>query len=41
VRELGGTVVSEPQDLPWVRETTVKDPDGATFVLSQFVPPQS
>ncbi|HYI38351.1 MAG TPA: VOC family protein [Thermoleophilaceae bacterium] len=41
VRELGGTVVSEPQDLPWVRETTVRDPDGAQFVLSQFVPPES
>ena len=40
VRELGGRVVSEPQDLPWVRETTVKDPDGAPFVLSQFVPPE-
>ncbi len=38
--ELGGQVVSEPQDLPWVRETTVKDPDGAAFVLSQFVPPE-
>lgn len=38
--ELGGTVVSEPQDLPWVRETTLRDPDGGQFVASQFVPPE-
>jgi len=41
VRELGGAVISEPQDLPWVRETTVQDPDGAQLVLSQFVAPES
>ncbi len=40
VRELGGTVVSEPQDLPWVRESIVRDPDGARFVISQFVAPE-
>ena len=40
VRELGGRVVSEPQDLPWVRESTVRDPEGAQFVISQFVPPE-
>ena len=28
------------QDLPWVRETTLRDPEGAAFVLSQFVPPE-
>ena len=39
-RELGGTVVSEPQDLPWVRETTLKRPRGRQFVVSQFVPPE-
>lgn len=39
--ELGGEVVSEPQDLPWVRETTLRDPEGAQFVASQFVPPES
>lgn len=36
--ELGGTVLSEPTDLPWVRTTTIRDPQGATFVASQFVP---
>ena len=40
-RELGGQVVSEPADLPWVRETTLRDPDGAQFVASQFVAPES
>lgn len=40
VSELGGSVVSEPRDLPWVRESTVRDPDGAQFVISQFVPPE-
>ena len=37
-KELGGTVLSEPADLPWVRTTTIADPQGATFVASQFVP---
>jgi hypothetical protein len=36
--QLGGTVVSPPTDLPWVRTTTIADPQGATFVASQFVP---
>lgn len=36
--ELGGTVISEPTDLPWVRSTTIEDPQGARFVASQFVP---
>ncbi|MEP4652496.1 MAG: VOC family protein [Ilumatobacter sp.] len=35
---LGGTVLSEPMDLPWVRSTTIADPQGASFVASQFVP---
>ena len=39
--ELGGAVVSPPQDLPWVRETTLRDPEGAQFVASQFVAPES
>lgn len=39
--ELGGQVVSEPADAPWVRETTIRDPDGAQFVASQFVAPES
>ncbi len=37
-KELGGTVLSEPTDLPWVRSTTIEDPQGATFIASQFVP---
>jgi len=36
-KELGGTVLSEPTDMPWVRTTTIEDPQGATFVASQFV----
>jgi predicted enzyme related to lactoylglutathione lyase len=38
-KELGGTVLSEPTDMPWVRTTTIQDPQGATFIASQFVPP--
>ena len=37
-RELGATVLSEPTDQPWVRATTLADPQGAVFVASQFVP---
>ncbi len=37
-KELGGTVVAEPFDAPWVRMTVIADPAGATFVASQFVP---
>lgn len=37
-KELGGQVLSEPTDLPWVRTTTLADPQGAVFVASQFVP---
>ena len=36
--ELGGTVVVPPFDAPWVRMTVIADPQGATFVASQFVP---
>ncbi len=39
--ELGGQVVSPPQDMPWVRETTLRDPEGTQFVVSQFVPPEA
>ncbi len=35
---LGGKVLSEPVDLPWVRTTTIEDPQGAVFTASQFVP---
>jgi predicted enzyme related to lactoylglutathione lyase len=36
--ELGGTVLAAPFDAPWVRMTVLADPQGATFVASQFVP---
>jgi uncharacterized protein len=35
--ELGGTVIVPPMDAPWVRMTAIADPQGATFVASQFV----
>jgi predicted enzyme related to lactoylglutathione lyase len=35
--ELGGTVVAPPLDAPWVRMTVINDPQGATFIASQFV----
>ena len=40
VKELGGEVLSEPQDVPWSRVTSIRDPQGATLTLSQFVPPE-
>ena len=36
--ELGGEVVSGPFDAPWTRMVVLKDPQGATFIASQFVP---
>ena len=36
--ELGGQVVAPPFDAPWVRTTIIADPQGATFIASQFVP---
>jgi predicted enzyme related to lactoylglutathione lyase len=36
--ELGGEVVVPPFDAPWVRMTVLKDPQGATFTASKFVP---
>jgi len=35
---LGGTVVAEPFDAPWVRMTVIADPQGAIFTASKFVP---
>jgi hypothetical protein len=35
--ELGGKVVVPPMDAPWVRMAVLADPQGATFVASQFV----
>jgi predicted enzyme related to lactoylglutathione lyase len=36
--ELGGKVIAEPFDAPWVRTTVLSDPQGATFIASKFVP---
>jgi hypothetical protein len=36
--ELGGTVLTAPHDAPWVRMAVIRDPQGATFVASQFAP---
>ena len=38
--ELGGEVTSPPTDMPWVRNATLRDPQGAAFTISKFVPPQ-
>jgi predicted enzyme related to lactoylglutathione lyase len=40
-RELGGEVLMQPMDAPWVRFTILRDPQGATFTASQFVPPEN
>jgi predicted enzyme related to lactoylglutathione lyase len=36
--ELGGSVVVPPFDAPWVRATVLRDPQGASFIASKFVP---
>lgn len=36
--ELGGKVLAGPIDAPWTRMAVISDPQGATFVASQFVP---
>jgi predicted enzyme related to lactoylglutathione lyase len=36
--ELDGRVIVPPFDAPWVRMTVIADPQGATFIASQFVP---
>ena len=35
-KELGGTVLAEPFDAPWVRMTVIRDPQGAVFIAGQF-----
>ena len=35
---LGGRLLVAPFDAPWVRMAVIADPQGATFVASQFVP---
>jgi uncharacterized protein len=37
-KELGGQVLIEPFDAPWTRSTVIKDPEGAIFTATQFVP---
>lgn len=39
--QLGATVLAPPMDAPWVRMTVLRDPQGAVFTASQFVPPTS
>ncbi len=39
--ELGGEVLVAPFDAPWVRMTVLADPQGATFIASQFVLPRN
>lgn len=36
--ELGGRIVTEPVDAPWVRMSVLQDPAGAVFTASQFKP---
>ena len=38
--ELGGEVLTPPFDAPWVRTTVLRDPQGAVFTASKFVPPE-
>jgi predicted enzyme related to lactoylglutathione lyase len=35
--KLGGNVITGPFDAPWSRLAVIKDPQGATFIASQFV----
>jgi uncharacterized protein len=37
-RDLGGEVVLGPVDAPWSRTAVISDPNGASFIASQFVP---
>jgi predicted enzyme related to lactoylglutathione lyase len=38
-KELGGTVLVEPFDVPWQRLAVIRDPQGAHLTLGQFKPP--
>ncbi len=40
-RELGAEIIAGPFDAPWCRMAVIKDPQGATFIASQFVPENS
>jgi hypothetical protein len=37
-KRLGGEVVAEPSNAPWSRLTVIRDPQGATFTATQFMP---
>lgn len=39
--ELGGSVLVPPMDAPYVRLTVLRDPQGAVFTASKYVPPSS
>ena len=36
--ELGGEIMAGPLDAPWTRMAVIRDPQGASFIASQFVP---
>ncbi|WP_217923319.1 VOC family protein [Miltoncostaea oceani] len=38
---LGGTVLVPPTDMPWVRTTVLRDPQGTVVTASRFVPPDA
>jgi hypothetical protein len=40
-RELGGQVVRGPVDAPWAKVAVINDPQGASFIASQFAPENS
>jgi uncharacterized protein len=37
--ELGGTILAPPFDAPYVRMTVIRDPQGAVFTASKYMPP--
>jgi uncharacterized protein len=37
--KLGGQVLAPPFDAPWVRMTVLRDPQGAVFTASKYMPP--
>src|SRR3954470_4959852 len=39
-RSLGGSVLVEPFDVPYVRMAVIRDPDGVTFAIGKFQPPE-
>jgi predicted enzyme related to lactoylglutathione lyase len=40
-RELGGRVLTGPFDTTWARMAVLQDPQGASFVASQYLPPST